>query len=302
MNGYGIGLAAALAMCAGLVLLLTRRGPGLHRGLLLCGVSAVGGLLAARLVYWLGAADFFIGRVHSSGSFFWWTDGGFSLFGAVAGAVGAAWLAGRRMKLPARDLDALALPVMLFAAEERLLEWTACGLDFGMRLESLAWLTVPDEFGRVLNVALIEAILLAAMAGGLLWRMKHRREHSVRLRDALFMLGLVETLMISMRRDTYMMWGFVHQEQLYFYLLSAGIVMLAGFERRRLPASVAVSLLTAGAIIFLEFALDGRVRVPFAFMQAWADEFWYSLFILVLAGFAAWYFRLGRPEREEKTV
>ena len=69
MNGYGIGLAAALAMCAGLVLLLTRRGPGLHRGLLLCGVSAAGGLLAARLVYWLGAADFFIGRVHSAGSF-----------------------------------------------------------------------------------------------------------------------------------------------------------------------------------------------------------------------------------------
>ena len=171
--------------------------------------------------------------------------------------------------------------------------------DHSLQEASSAQLDFSDVKGQD---DLIEAILLAAMAGGLLWRMKHRREHSVRLRDALFMLGLVETLMISMRRDTYMMWGFVHQEQLYFYLLSAGIVMLAGFERRRLPASVAVSLLTAGAIIFLEFALDGRVRVPFAFMQAWADEFWYSLFILVLAGFAAWYFRLGRPEREEKTV
>lgn len=300
MNMYGICLAVALAVCACIALLLSRRVVSLPQGLLLCGIGAVAGLITARLVYWLGALDFYIGRVHSVGSFFWWSDGGFSLFGAVAGAIGATWLVCRLRRLPITALDAFSLPVLLFAAEERLLEWTVCGLNFGMAMERPVWLTVQDEYGRLLNVALIEAILLALMAAGLLVRAKQKRRRSLPLEDALFLLGLTETLMISMRSDTYMMWGFVHQEQLYFYLLAAGMAILAGIRQRKALQAFGASLATAAVIVFLEFALDGRVLVPFAFMRSWADEFWYFLFIAALVGFALYYFRLRLPAREEQ--
>ena len=299
MNMYGIALAVALAFCAGIALLLSRRFLSPGKGLLLCGAGAMAGLLVARLVYWLGAVDFYIGRTHTAASFFWWTDGGFSLFGAVAGAAGAVWLLSRFRKLPPDVPDALALPVLLFAAEERLLEWTACGLDFGMSLDRPLWLTVPDEYGRLLNVALLEAILLLLAAAGLIVRMRLKRHRRLSLRDALFLLGLVETLAVSMRSDTYMMWGFVHQEQLFFYLLSAAMLIRTGLDRRAPLTAFLAALLTAGAVVFLEFALDGRILVPFDFLRDWADGFWYLLFVLALAGLALYYFRLRRPARED---
>ena len=201
------------------------------------------------------------------------------------------------------ELEALErLALLLLAAEGRLLEWTAMGMDFGAAWDGPAWLTVAGEYGRRLNVALLEAVLLAVIAAFLIVRMKRLGQDRVCLRDALFLLGLCETLMISMRRDTYMMWGFVHQEQLYFYLLSALMAILAGREAGRPAAGVFSALLTAGAVTFLEFALDGRVVVPFSFMRDWADLFWYSLFALCLAAFSSYYFHMRHIAEGKEAV
>ena len=53
-------------------------------------------------------------------------------------------------------------------------------------------------------------------------------------------------------------------------------------------------------IVFLEFALDGRITVPFSFLRDWADPFWYILFILTLTGYYIFYIRLrGKAERDK---
>ena len=300
MNLYSIGLAVSIMVCVAAFILLNRPRTAMSSVLLISGFSALGGLLCARLVYWFGALDFFIGRTHNVLSFFWWTDGGFSLFGAVAGAAGCAWLACRWLKEDKRTLDLLALPLLLLVAEGRLLEWTAVGMDFGGALESPAWLAVSGEYGGRLNVALIEALMMIAVAVGLIIRMRVKAKERIPLRDTLFLMGLCEALAISMRHDTYMMWGFVHQEQLYFYLLSSLMVILTGFEARKPIAGIISAFIAAGAIIFLEFALDGRIHVPFAFMREWADLFWYALFILALAAYTIYYFSMRRGAERKR--
>ena len=56
----------------------------------------------------------------------------------------------------------------------------------------------------------------------------------------------------------------------------------------------------AGVIVFLEFALDGRITVPFGFLRDWADPFWYILFVLTLTGYYIFYIRLrGKAERDK---
>ena len=302
MNLYSVGIAVAVLMCIAAFVLLSRPRMPLGNVLLISGCAALGGLLGARLVYWLGALDFFIGRTHNALSFFWWTDGGFSLFGAVAGAAGSAWAASRILHEPSDMLDALAFPLLLFTAEGRLLEWTAMGMDFGAERENPVWLTVAGEYGRHLNVALMEAILMVGIAACLIFRMKRLRHERVFLRDALFLLGLCEVLMISMRRDSYMMWGFVHQEQLFFYLMSSFMVIMTGFEARKPVSGIIGALITAGAIVFLEYALDGRVIVPFAFMREWADLFWYVLFALCLIAFTLYYFHLRYLAERKKSA
>ncbi len=296
MNLYSIGIAFSVIICSAAYVLLSSRCTERGSAVLVAGVSAVTGLLMSRLVFWLGAADFFIGRTHSMMSFFWWTDGGFSLFGAVIGAAGGAWLCCRWLKADPAAMDALALPVLLLVAEARLLEWTGHGMDFGASMDGPVWLTVAGEYSRKLNVALVEALLMALIAVSLM-TLAGRRARRITLRDTLFLVGLSETLMISMRRDNYMMWGFVHQEQLYFYLLSAAMCIWAGFEAEQGVPSVIASFLTAGLIVLWEFGLDGRVHVPFAFLRDWADPFWYCLFVLTLVGYIVFYARLRRAER-----
>ena len=299
MNQYSIGIAVSILMCAAAFVLMNGKRRSADGILLTAGFSAAGGLLFARLVYWLGALDFFIGRTHSALSLFWWTDGGFSLFGAVLGAALCAWLCCRILKESSAMLDALSFPILLLIAEERLLEWTALGMNFGTAADSPVWLTIESEYGRKLNVALIEALLMVLIAVFLIVRMR-RTGRRITLRDTLFMAGLCEVLMISMRRDSYMMWGFVHQEQLFFYLLSAALCIYAGIESKKPAVGVLGSLAVAGVIVFLEFALDGRVTVPFSFLRDWADPFWYILFILTLTGYYIFYIRLrGKAERDK---
>ena len=300
MNLYSVGIAASVLMCATAFILLSRLHTSLSNGLLISGLGAMGGLIGARLIYWLGALDFYIGRTHSILSFFWWTDGGFSLFGAIAGAAGIVWAVCRILHEPSETLDALAFPLLLLAAEGRLLEWSAVGMDFGAACESPVWLTVAGEYGRHLNVALVEAILFAGTAACLIIRMRRSGHNRVYLRDTLFLLGLIEVIMISIRRDSYMMWGFVHQEQLFFYLLSAFMMILTGLKAKKPVAGFVSSLLAAGVITFLEFALDGRITVPFSFMRDWADIFWYVLFALTLIAFSLYYFHLRNLAERKK--
>ena len=301
MNMYSVGMAVSVLMCAAaMIVLLSRAGLGTGRACFVSAVSAVCGLLTARLVFWLGALDFFMGRAHSLLSYFWWTDGGFSLFGAIVGAVGGAWLCLKTMNEHPLLMDALSLPLLLLVAEARLLEWTTMGMDFGPAMDFPAWLTVSGEYGSRMNVALVEAVLIVCAAAYLALGLKRDGRSHIRLRDTLFLIGLIETLMISMRRDSYMMWGFVHQEQLYFYVLSAAALYMKGRECGKAGQAIIAALLGAGWIVFLEFALDGRVLVPFAFLRDWADPFWYCLFVLTLVGLVVFYEALNRRnERKE---
>ena len=296
---YSILLALSVLLCIFIYLLsAAKKDPG--RALFTAGAAALSGLFFARLVFVLSDLDFFIGRTHDALSFFWLTDGGFSLLGAVAGVFIALLITGKSSGGRALR-DAASVPLLLFCACSRVLEWTCHRMNFGAETNALpALLTVADEYGTKLNVALIEGALIVLVISFLLARAGRIKGKLVPFENALFMLGLVETLSISLRRDSYMMWGFVHVEQLGFFLLTAIVIMLASSKTGSWLRGFFIALFTAGLIVFLEFALDGRIHVPFAFLKDWADLFWYFLFMHVLAGYALCYFHISkRAERDQ---
>ena len=97
-----------------------------------------------------------------------------------------------------------------------------------------------------------------------------------------------------------MQWNFVHAQQV-FAAVAAAAALIAAYPRKWIR-SLLVSLLTAGLVTFLEFALDGRVRPPFGFMTANVKLSWYLLFIVVIAGYLAWGLYLVHACRKENSL
>ena len=285
MEKYGMLLGLTVLICGGLLMIGTRR-DARYITPLWAGLCAVLGFFFSRLVFWLVEYEVYLVQLKNALSFFWIRDGGLSMTGALLGVLlgtlVAYKLSGKRAGLQRGEMfDLIVAPLALFIVVERLLEWLLLGEGFGLEMKSAGLLTVTSEYGPTLNVALLEA-LTALIIGVTLTFWKGKRAGDRMLFFLLF-YSVSQMLFESLRKDSHMMWNFVHAQQLFSLILAACVFAVIAKRQGKLPQAVVMSLLCAGILTALEFALDGRIKVPFAFMTSYAKLIWYLLYVLTLA-------------------
>ena len=282
---YGLALAAG-ALASLLLMRLLSRGHRLKAETASWfGLFAVPlAVLCGRILYFLVSLPWFIDR--GAETFFHFTEGGYMLYGTMAGIVLAAWLTGRiTHQGTARILDGAAAPFALFTAAARCAESLA-GVGLGEYIEewfdpmfgrSMIELEDSSFFQRfpfgVLDadelwrfpVFLLEAIA-AVVFLILLLRIRTRRDGT----KALLFLGLyaaLQTFLESIRIDLELRWGFVKINQLLALPAMALIIAICILrtpreERsfRRFAAPSAGILLCCGIIMAMEFALESKIK------------------------------------------
>jgi phosphatidylglycerol:prolipoprotein diacylglycerol transferase len=291
LTRYGLG--CALAMVAGLALCFPRvirkkLGYETFIRLAVCVIPLA--WLMARVFY--VAADLIVAPIESSfyvntiGSltaalYFW--DGGYSLMGALVGAILGAviaekWTGAGKGQL--RDALALGLPAAILV--ERLCE-RGTGLGLG-RTVDWAWLAQAPWCPRVEGepvypVYLLEAasalVLLAVMAILSLGR-KQRRGGDL-LRIFLFVFGLSQVLLESFRQDGHMVKHFVHISQVIAILLALAAMVRWSLEtlshvghKAAVTVGWVITLACIGVIIWAEFGVDrwGNQLLAYGVMAA----------------------------------
>ncbi|MBP3656842.1 MAG: prolipoprotein diacylglyceryl transferase [Clostridia bacterium] len=260
------GLAAALsALCAFLLYGAIRRRSGAagaddlvpYKMALACIPAA---LVGARLSYCLLRISYFVYDVGLLQAFNTRT-GGFLLYGAVFGAMGAAVLVAKREKLSAVGvLDDLAAPGMLAIMICRLAECTTTE-GVGAWMENEAFMRFPiavmNEWEEwQLAVFLLEALVAAVILAVLLARRYARGE---RIMTALLLYAACQVVCESLRMDSCLRFGFVRVSQVIsaFVILAVLVIRSRRCEgSKRLAVRVLVLLACAGAVGGLEWALD----------------------------------------------
>ena len=274
---YGVGLAlAAVAAFIFVCLWLRKRRTALSESLTYLVWAASLGFLISRLLYCLTCADFYFGVAPAVSVLHWW-EGGMSMTGALAGMTLAALIC---WKGDTDGLEAAALGMPVFVMLARLAESQA-QTGRGMDVEFEGLLTLTDEFGGVLNVWLLEALMAVLVLGFmLLWRAKYHSPKGMRLTAFFFILyGALQILMESLRADRHMIWGFVKAQQLYSFLLSGGCLVYFAWRCGRRWAALAAAAALAGGVFGLEKGLD-RLDI--------GDEWLYLAFCVLILGYL-WY-------------
>lgn len=254
---------------------------------LTCLLSLVLGLLFARLVYAFAEVQFAPYRTAATA-----LDirlGGFSMFGALAGAVlGALWAA-RIDRVDALEwLDQLAPALLLFVFAARLGEGgTALGISRPLVTGVLddTFLAYRDAYDAYLRTYLLEsfgALVLFLFSLRIARRVK--RSGGVFLWTAL-MFGISQNLFESLRYDGHLRFSFIGLQQLLAVtLFSVALISLAMQLIRRKDhrglgiAALAILPLLLAAILGLEFMVDRSS------ISKWLI---YGLYVVVLAGAGA---------------
>lgn len=300
-NRYGwvLGASAVLGFALFAALLGRKK---LYAAPLTAAISLLLGFVFARLVFWLANIDIYIGQLHDFASFFRVSEGGLAMSGALLGTGLGCLLTARILRDPDLSFavlaDAMAPGAALFLACERCHEWVLLEQNFGLDASSLNLFSVQGPYGPVIaagRIASFTALILLAVLSAVRGRRPGNRALLF-----LFLYSAAQILLESLRQDHHMQWNFVHAQQV-FAAVAAAAALIAVCPRKWIR-SLLVSLLTAGLATFLEFALDGRIRPPFAFMTANVKLSWYLLFILVIAGYLTYGLYLFNACRKENSV
>lgn len=198
--------------------------------------------------------------------------GGYTLYGAVAGALGGIWLSSR---LTGRSFgalaDALAPGAALALAFGRAAEvFIAQGLGDYVENEAL-WhfpflmCTYPDpDWPQWQIPVFIYEALAALIILVVLLALVDRRPHDGRTAQTFVaLLGVTQIMLESLRRDEFIRFGFVRFSQLMAAITVAGVLLLRvramvlkrGWTRWQI-ARVVLFVLCVGLVIGIEFALD----------------------------------------------
>ncbi|MBN1776812.1 MAG: prolipoprotein diacylglyceryl transferase [Clostridiales bacterium] len=302
LTAYGACVAAGALLAALFVVWLgKRRNLRLNVALdgLLCG--AAGALLGARLLYCAVmiesiAIDFglaFIPRL--------W-EGGYTLFGGVAGGLAGLALYARIGKKPLKPLlDVMAPGAALFLAIIRLGEcFTTQGLGFFVDDAALQWfpLAVRDVYGYWAAPVFFYEALAALLTAALCVVMLFRGKPGMSAVWFLALLSLSQIMLDSWRHDEYLRFGFVHVNQLAAVavlgmLLAASVwrrVRQSGWNAWQVVRPVLFAALI-GVLIWIEFALD-KSNIDNAVL--------YAVMTVALIGMGFAVLRGGRPLRDRK--
>lgn len=266
---YPYGLMLATGCLAACGLLLYRAGQDERRrnaAALTCLLSLLLGLFLSRLVYVLAEVSFapFLTLANALNL----RLGGFSMYGALIGAVlGAALCAGWTGLRAGELLDLLTPSLFLFILFARLGEqYTALGISRPLVTGVLdqTFLAFRTEYDAYLRTYLLEsAAALLLLIASLLYAKKSRPAGKVFLFGALH-FGVWQTLFESLRFDSHLRFSFIGLQQLLSAFLFIGVMiylavgLLHAKRRRSKLAILSLCLLPAvtAAIIGLEFMID----------------------------------------------
>ena len=283
LNGYSWGAVIAAAAAAVLLLMaLTGKRRGLKKG-----TAALFGALAIPLCVLLGRAGYYVcslNRMRAIGiPFFDLAGGGLMLYGAVAGGLLAAFLAGRITKTPfGKIADCAAAPAALMIAAGRFAEYLT-GAGYGSDIVDwfspwntqsfIAWeepdilcrfpFAVQDSFygNWVFAINLPEGIAALVFLAVLL-RMKPRKDGGAAVL-LLMMYAACQVVFESMREDEVLRMNFMKINMLISALVLLGILILCLKKTRAAAgvtaASLAVLFASAGIATAMEFALEQKI-------------------------------------------
>ncbi|MBQ9009867.1 MAG: prolipoprotein diacylglyceryl transferase [Clostridia bacterium] len=224
----------------------------------LCLIPA--GLIGARILYVLFRLPFYwmIGLEH----IFYLREGGFLLYGAVAGVILAAVGLCRRRGLPvASVLDALAIPGLICIAICRLGEGSA-GEGLGSWVEDEALAVFPFAVPNLYGEPQWSVFLLEAAAALVIALILHARKGTCtgkRLWTGLAMVAACQIVFESLRMDSVLKIGFVRVSQVISAVILLGIVLaghlLRSDKNRAVHGAIGIVLL-ATVVGILEWALE----------------------------------------------
>ncbi len=265
---FWLWLAGSFLLCFALFGALEGRKEkrGRQLSLLCLGMGAFGGLLGAKLFYYLCQIDFMI----AAG----WKESLLSLrpeemsflggaAGLCLGAAGAARACGLR---PVALLNRFAPYGLLLGALIRFGEFFLGMLGVGPYLENEALWFFPlakgfsygDDWTEwYLAVFMMEGLCLGITAAVSRWKMK---EH--RFLRSVFYLCLPQILLENLRLGSFMWFFCIRVEQLACMVVLFSILILYGIRARGKPRrflSAAVALGCAGLFIVCEFAMEGKI-------------------------------------------
>ena len=240
-------------------------------------------ILGARILYFLVSITWFIDR--GIGTFFHFSEGGYMLYGAMAGTAAAAWLAGRvTHQAGSRILDCAAAPFALITAVARGAEYlVGIGLgeyteewfdpDLGrsfIQLEDSSFFqrfpfSVQDADGYWRFPVFLLEMLVALLIFLILLRVRTRREGTQALLFLAMYAGL-QAFLESLRIDLELRWGFVKINQLMALPAMAVIFAVCVFRTPRNNRTLSLFakpaggiLLCCGVIMAMEFALEQKI-------------------------------------------
>jgi prolipoprotein diacylglyceryltransferase len=251
-------------------------------------LAIVLGIVFSRIFYCLANFSFYVEETGIQAVLKPW-EGGMSMAGALLGAALAARLAIIKT-VSTRFLNDAAVSLAAFVFIARIGErYTTMG--FGMDVDFSGLFTVDGNFGGVLNVWLMEALVALVILITLVI-LKKREKGLCGDGLLLFFLlyGTTQILMESLRADRHMIWGFVKAQQVLAMLMAAGALVIFAKRVHRIPAAIVASLMAAGLAFGLEKALDRLDISPLIL---------YSAYVLVLAAYLAFSFLVIRRVKKQ---
>jgi prolipoprotein diacylglyceryltransferase len=245
-------------------------------------------IIFSRVLYCLANTSFYAEELSSLAFLRLW-EGGMAMAGAFLGAALAACLVTKKTG-DKRFLDAVAISLAVFVPIARIGEKHTT-MGFGMDVDFSGLFAVDGNFGGVLNVWLMEALVALFILITLII-LNHREKGLCGDGLLLFFLlyGTTQILMESLRADRHMIWGFVKAQQVLAMLMAAGALVIFAKRVHRIPAAIVASLAAAGLAFGLEKALDRLDISPLIL---------YSAYVLMLAAYLAFSFLVIRRVKKQ---
>ena len=269
LNIWGIYCAiGALCACAAIGVMCAYSGMKKGSAPILGLASVVFGIIFSRLVYCLFTA---ITEGMALSSWLHLSDGGWSLFGMIGGAMLAAWISAKMIgEKPKKMLDAVSAALPLMIAAERIGEESLQSIfnetkdvfNLSREVSSEGFLTIVNDGKIYMATFRIDACMAMILFLILVFSLLSRKRRDGDL-WILFMLlcGAGGILAESLRKDQYLEYSFVRiQQVLSAIMLTAGI-SVAGYRnsgRVKVPYITALitTVLTIAEFIGLEFIID----------------------------------------------
>lgn len=271
-HSWGAGIAGA-GIIALFVFLIFEKGGG--RAFRFAGACPFFALFCSRLLYGLTELPFYLNYAGFA-ALFRADEGGMSLAGAMAGAFLACRLTFGKDR-GAQGSLALSLAVLVPLVKAACF-FSPGGLGLGRETESElpGLFSVQGEWECLLRVYAIE-FLLGLLIFALLLILKRNGNEETLLSRYLVLFGVMDVLMLSLRNDHHMEWGFVKSEMIFSFLPAAWVTVFSCDGKKKRLFSVGMTVLFALFVFLLEKARD----------RAWIPEegTLYALYLLLCVGY-----------------